>query len=80
MRMGSMRDARSPKMEKEIFMKSKLPWVPTVTKPDSQFIAMLNDKTRKGLEDGQKMIGETSQMAISGGKSKQQRRRKKNET
>jgi hypothetical protein len=41
-------------------MKSKLLWVPTVTKPDSQFIAMLNDKTGKGLEDGQKMVEETS--------------------
>jgi hypothetical protein len=80
MRTGSMQDARSLKMEKEIFMKSKLPWVPTVTKPDSQFIAMLNGKARKGLEGSQKMIEETSQTAIGGGKSKQQRRRKKNET
>jgi hypothetical protein len=66
-------------MEKEIFMKSKLFWVPTVTKPGSQFIAMLNDKARKGLEGGQKMIEETSQTAIGGRKSKQRRRRKKNE-
>ena len=79
MRMGNMRDARSLKME-EIFVKSKLPWDPAVTKPDSQFIAMLNGKIRKGLKDGQKMIEETSQTAIGGGKSRQQRRRKKNET
>jgi len=59
MRMGNVRDARSLKME-EIFMKSKLSWVPMVTKPGSQFIAMLNGKTRKGLKDGQKVIEETS--------------------
>jgi hypothetical protein len=67
-------------MDKEIFMKSKLPWVPTATNPDSQFIAMLNDETRKGLEDSQKAIEEPSQTIIGGGKSKQQRRRKKSET
>lgn len=52
---------------------------PLMTKLDSQFIAMLNDKTMNGVEDGQKMIEETSRTAISGGKSKQWRRRKKSE-
>jgi hypothetical protein len=80
MRTDSMRDAGSLKMEKETFMKSKLPWGSTVTKPDSQLIATLNDKIRRGLKDDQKMIEETGQTAIGGGKSKQQRRRKKNET
>jgi hypothetical protein len=50
-----------------------------VTKLDSQFIAMLNDKTMNDLEDGQKMIEETSQTATRGGKSKQWQRRKKSE-
>jgi hypothetical protein len=45
-----------------------------VTKLDSQFIAMLNDETMNGFEDSQKMIEETSQTAIGGGKSKQWRR------
>ena len=69
MRTDSMRDAGSLKMEKETFMKSKLPWGSTVTKPDSQLIATLNDKIRRALKDGQKMIEETGQTAIGGGKA-----------
>ena len=41
-----------------------------MTKPDGQFNAMLNDNTRRGFEDGQKMIEETSQTAIAGRKRK----------
>ena len=44
---------------------------PLVTKLDSQFITMLNDKTMNGFEDGQKMVEEISRTAISGEKSKQ---------
>jgi hypothetical protein len=44
---------------------------PLTTKLDSQFIAMLNDKTMNGFEDGQKMVEETSRTAISGEESKQ---------
>ncbi len=61
MRTGSMLDSRSLRMEKEIFMKSKLPWVPTVTKADSHYIGMPNAKTGKGSES-QKTIEATSEM------------------
>ena len=39
-------------------MKSKLPWVPTVTKADSHYIGMPNAKTTQG-DESQKTIEET---------------------
>jgi hypothetical protein len=50
-----MLDAQSLRMEKEIFIKSKLPWVPTVAKADSHFIGHAKrEKAGKGGNEGQK--------------------------
>jgi hypothetical protein len=50
-----MADSRALRMDKEIFMKSKLSWVPIVTKPDSHYIGMPKRKNR----DPQTTIDET---------------------
>ncbi|KAK5457965.1 hypothetical protein LTS15_004044 [Exophiala xenobiotica] len=55
MRTGSMADSRALRMDKEIFMKSKLSWVPIVTKPDSHYIGMPKRKNK----DPQTTIDET---------------------
>jgi hypothetical protein len=55
MRTGSMADSRALSMDKEIFMKSKLSWVPIVTKPDSHYIGMPKRKNK----DPQTTIDET---------------------
>ncbi len=54
-RTGSMADSRALRMDKEIFMKSKLSWVPIVTKPDSHYIGMPKRKNK----DPQTTIHET---------------------
>ena len=71
-RTGSMVDSRALRMEKEIFMKSKLSWVPTVTKAEAHFIGM----PKKGVakERQQKTIEETSQTTI--GSQKKQKKQK----
>ena len=44
---GGMVDPRALRMDKEIFMASKLPWVPTVTKPDAHYTGMPRRKKEK---------------------------------
>jgi len=75
MRTGSMVDSRALRMEKEIFMKSKLSWVPIVTKPDSHYIGMPKKGVKK--DKHQKTIEETSQTTI--GSQKRQKTSKDEE-
>lgn len=62
MRTGSMVDSRALRMETEIFMKSKLSWVPIVTKADAHFIGMPKKGVQKDKQ--QKTIEETSQTTV----------------
>lgn len=62
-----MVDSRALRMDKEIFMKSKLSWVPTVTKPDSHYIAMPKRKNKdpqttidETLDEGEHLKGKLS--------------------
>ncbi|KAK5024214.1 hypothetical protein LTR13_010997 [Exophiala sideris] len=64
MRTGSMADSRALRMDKEIFMKSKLSWVPIVTKPDSHYIGMPKRKNKgpqttidETLNEGEQLKG-----------------------
>jgi len=46
-RTGGMADPRALRMDKEIFMTSKLSWVPIVTKPDAHYTGMPRRKKEK---------------------------------
>jgi hypothetical protein len=68
-----MLDSRALPTEKEIFMKSKLSWAPTVPKLDAHFINM--PKKGVGKDKEQKTIEEASQTAIGSQRSRRQARK-----